>query len=307
MRGNLLSLSEQVDRLAESLGEGNYRVGTGLPLIDMLCGGPAPGEIFTIVGRSFVGKSLIAQNIVYNNREKPSIFFSLEMPTNQALIRLYALWKDENAEHLQRRIDEGDMPLDFWDMEQEFPYHRIVGEQGVTIERMTDYVNAFRHDLQMNPAFVVIDYLELVNNAKTSGEGYLATESTITALKSWAVEENLRVFLIHQANKSEPSWLPPTEDSPRNGGYTESDFMVGAWRPHMNPEMAPGERRYYKDKINFNVIKNRAYFKLAEEITMKISPSLRLVGQYERTKHDEQSAEEAQELMRTWQTIEADT
>ena len=211
------------------------------------------------------------------------------MPASQALIRLYAMWRDVNAEKLQHKIDDGDMPLDFWEIEEAFPNHRIVSEQGMTIQRMTEYVDQFRHDTQKNPSFIVIDYLELLNHAKTSGEGYLATESTITALKGWAVEQNMRVFVIHQCNKSEPAWEPPTEDSPRNGGYTESDFMVGMWKPDRNPDLQKAEKKYYSDKINFNILKNRAYFKLLDEYTMRITPSLRLIGEYETCRHDSEA------------------
>ena len=84
------------------------------------------------------------------------------------------------------------------------------------------------------------------------------------------------MFLIHQANKSEPSWQPPTEDSPRGGGFTESDFMIGVWKPAKDPELDNAERRWLEDKLAVNVLKNRAYFTLIDEKIYRFEPSTRL-------------------------------
>ena len=46
-------------------------------------------------------------------------------------------------------------------------------------------------------------------------------------MKTWAKAENVAVFLLHQTNRVEKVWDPPTEDSARSAGYTEADVVIG--------------------------------------------------------------------------------
>ena len=255
------------------------RIGTGIPKIDELIGGPAPGEICMILGRSYAGKSIVGQNIIRNNAQVPSIFFSLEMPDTQAVARLYAMWTNEPASDIQHRAEAGDLPEDIWDMAIAFSQHTIVDTPSITLDEMSsslvDYDLTYKH----RPEFVVVDYLELLGGAKATGEGYLKTEAQATKLKDWAKKESMRVFVLHQTNRHEPKWMPPTEDSARNAGYTEADFVVGMWRPHWNPEIKVDyyERLALQDRVCFNILKNRAYGQDIDEVRMRILPSLRIV------------------------------
>ena len=89
--------------------------------------------------------------------------------------------------------------------------------------------------------------------------------------------ESYAQSLLHQTNRQEPKWMPPTENSPRFGGYTEADFVVGLWRPHTNPKIAYWDAMNIKHHINFNVLKNRAFFEERSLIEMRFTPSLRIV------------------------------
>lgn len=272
----ILTLEQGLDQVAEYSQLDVHRVPTGFPTIDRLVKGPAPGELFTIVGRSFTGKSIVGTNIIYRNPLVPSILFSLEMDIVQSLIRLYAMWSGMNQEILQDMVDAGGLPDELYGLAEAFPRHVIVDTPGLSVDGMADKYAAYRSMFNIQPSFCVIDYLELVGKAKISGEGYQATESQITQIKDWARTEKTRVFLIHQANKSEHVYEPPTEDSPRGGGFTESDFMVGIWKPAKNPDLGAGERRWLEDKLGMNIIKNRPYFKLLDELLLRFDPSLRL-------------------------------
>ncbi len=258
-----------------------HRVKTGLRAVDAICGGPAPGELFTIVGRSFTGKSIVAQNIILANKHTPSVFFSLEMPAIQAVIRLFAMWNGYPAYDLQILIEKGGLPDDLYEIVEDFPYHRICDKPGISVDEMADYYEMYRKTLGVQPEFCVVDYLELLGKAKINGGGYEAIEAQISALRDWTRYENTRTFLIHQANKGEPMWEAPTQDSPRGGGYTESDFMVGLWRPHLNPENSPAEVKYLENKLGVNVLKNRAYYQLLHEQLFEFLPSGRLLQSYE--------------------------
>lgn len=271
-----LSLYNQVEALYKFADTPVKRVGTGLTGIDDLIVGPAPGEVCMIVGRSYSGKSIMGQNIVYNNPDLYSIFFSMEMPYIQALIRLYAMTFDEDSHNVQTELELGEPSKKFWTLVEKYPKHVIVDDAAMSLDSMsakvTEYEIAYKH----RPDFVVVDYLELLGGAKASGEGYLATEVQATMLKDWAKNEDMRVFVLHQANKQEPRWLPPTDSSARNGGYTEADFVIGMWRPHLNPKLTYVEMLGLKDTMCFNVLKNRAFFRETDRIETIITPSLRI-------------------------------
>ncbi len=273
----IFTLEQSLDKVAEFSQLTVHRVPTGLPAIDRLCGGPAPGELFTIVGRSFTGKSIIGQQIVLANPQVPSVFFSLEMPMVQSVLRLYAMWSGQSLPELQKQVENGGLPDDLYSLAQAFPRHIVVDTPGIDVNGMADKFEAYRQLFGVQPEFAVVDYLELVGRAKISGEGFQATESQIAQLRDWGRYENTRVFLIHQSNKNKHKWEPPDEDSPRGGGYTESDFMIGVWRPGANPDLDAAERRWMDDKMAVNIIKNRAYFQLLDEKIYRFEPSAKLV------------------------------
>lgn len=272
----ILSLERQLDALAEYASGDFHRTRMGLPTIDRAIGGPAPGELLTITGRSFTGKSIVAQNVVLNNPTVPSLFFSLEMPANQALIRLYSMWSGVDSRQVQKAIDNGTIPDNLYNLVDHFPYHRIVDTPGIGLDRMSDAIKAYEDDVQKSPEFVIIDYLELLGRDRSQAavEG---VQNSVVGVREWGRQHNVRVFLIHQANMSTNIWEPPTENSPRYAGMAQSDFLLGVWRPHRNPAIAQGERDYLGNKFHINVLKNRAYFESLDKVEYTVHPSLRLI------------------------------
>ena len=272
----ILTLEKQLDALCEYAIGDFHRTRMGLPLIDATIGGPAPGELLTITGRSFTGKSIVAQNVVLNNPQVPSLFFSLEMPANQALIRLYAMWSGVDSREVQKAIDNGTIPDNLYELSNAFPYHRIVDTPGIGLDRMSDAVKAYQDEVQRSPEFVIIDYLELLGRDRSQAavEG---VQNSVVAVREWGREHNLRVFLIHQANMSTNIWEPPTENSPRYAGMAQSDFLLGVWRPHRDPQLDSASRFYLGNKFHINVLKNRAYFEALDKVEYTCHPSLRLI------------------------------
>ena len=258
-----LTLEQQIRDWQDYSENPQQRIRTGFDRVDEICGGPAPGETFMVLGRSFTGKSLVAQNIIIHNKELPSIFFSLEMPYVQALQRMYSMWSGTPNSDVHAMTEAGSLPKHIYAMAEEMPYHHIVDQSAATLKDMTAYVRRFTLDYNVRPAFVVIDYLELLGGVKTSGEGWGATEAAAAKLKDWAKQENLPVFIIHQTNKLEPDWRPPTKDSAKGAGYTECDFVMGMWQPGQEPGLPYVDQIMYDGIVNVNVLKNRAYGRLA--------------------------------------------
>jgi hypothetical protein len=272
------TLDQQVKGLHTYSSNPQKRIRTGLGPIDLLCGGPAIGEVFTFIGRSYSGKSVIAQNIMWRNKDKPIIFFSLEMPALLALQRLYSIWADHPHREVIDAIEGGTVPLELDELPAAFPLQLIVDRSALTAGDMWQYIKDYEQHYGQRPAAIIVDYLEMVGGAKTSGDGWIGTEKVAQEMKELAKDAEVPVFLLHQCNKSQPPWCPPTMDSARGGGYTESDFIVGLWRPHLDPALPEWDRQALSDEVWFNVLKNRARGQHNRTpIVLVMTESLRLV------------------------------
>ena len=235
------------------------RIHMGIPTLDQLCQGPAAGEVFTILGRSYSGKSLVAQNIMVSNADKGCIFFSLEMYYILAIQRLFSIWSGFDAGEVSRRTRENDLPPLMYEMATELERQVIVDASGIGVETFSKHLAEYEATFGERPAFVIIDYLELVGGTKKSGDGWQGTESQAQAIKDWAKDEQIAVFLIHQTNKYEPEWEAPTMGSARGGGYTEADFVIGMWRPYLDPKLGYFDSESIRNEMLFTVLKNRPF------------------------------------------------
>ena len=272
-----LRLESALDRLATYSQSDVKRIPTGLSVVDRLVGGPAPGELCCIVGRSYTGKSMIAQNIIVNNPKIPSIFFSQEMSDVQCLIRMYSIQNATEASALQHAVERGQLPDDLYSLAEQFPVHAIVDTAGIGFDYMTQMMNAYRTEFEVQPRFVVLDYLELMST-EGDGEPSVAVKEKFVRLRQWAKEQAVAVFVVHQGNKESKVWEPPTEDGARYAGFTEADIYLGVWRPHLNPEASSADRNFYSNKLKINVLKNRPFgYTKPDGFLFTISPSLRLL------------------------------
>jgi len=215
--------------------------------------------VYTILGRSYSGKSLVAQNIMVANKDKGCIFFSLEMYHILAVQRLFSIWSGFSAADVSNKTRDNDLPPLLWSMAEELERQVIVDKSGIGIPQFTKHVEEYEETFGERPAFVIVDYLELIAGAKISGEGWQGTESQAQQVKDWAKDEQMPVFLIHQTNKGEREWEPPTMGSARGGGYTEADFVIGMWRPYLNPELGYFDSEAIRHRVLFTILKNRPF------------------------------------------------
>jgi len=269
------TLDEQIKNLRHFSRNPKQRIRTGIPSLDAIVRGPAPGEVFTILGRSYSGKSLVAQNIMVANLDKGCIFFSLEMYHLMAVQRLFSMWSGFDAWEVSQKTETNDLPPMLDTMPDELGRQVIIDLPALGVDRMSNFMTQYDDEFGERPSFIVIDYLELVAGVKNSADGWIATESQAQQIKDMSKAEQMPVFLIHQTNKSEAEWLPPTMGSARGGGYTEADFVVGMWRPYLDPELQYFEAEAIRNDVMFTVLKNRPFgAHNTTPIKCKLMPSL---------------------------------
>ncbi len=252
------------------------RIPWGIPSLDLITEGPAPGEVHLTLGRSFSGKSLVMHNIMVNNRDKGCIFFSLEMPARQALSRMFATYANLDHHAVQGMTAGNTLPQALEEMAVAMQRQVIIDEGDLGLGDMSAYVSAYDRTFGRRPDFVLVDYIELLGGGMT-GEGWQRTEAIARGLKQWAKRELMPVFAVHQMNMTVEVWKPPTQSSSRGAGYTEADVVVGIWKPWEDPELGSMEARNLEHVYHMNVLKNRVTGRTTRApIRCKLMNTLRL-------------------------------
>lgn len=272
------NLTEQLFDLKEFAANPKQRVPTGIPKLDSIIWGPAAGEVVTFIARSGIGKSLLATNIMVNNPDSRLLFFSLEMPAHMCVMRMWAHQADRSHDEVFDLVYANKIPDEAFDLPNALPYHVVVDEPGLTLDDMTVYVEQYADYYGHRPDCVIIDYLEEVGGAKASGEGWTRTEATASALKVWSRKQKLAVYSLHQANMKTEPWEPVLQSSAKGGGFTESDVVVGLWKPGKDPDIGQAARDARKNDLYMNVLKNRITGHLEDELPCVITPSMRVLG-----------------------------
>jgi replicative DNA helicase len=275
------TIDEQVDYLRDFAANPKQRLRSGIRSLDMMTEGPAAGEVYMFMGRSYSGKSQVATNVMANNPEEHIMFFSLEMPARQALQRLYSTAMRVDHSEIMSQTKSNTISTDIDLLAAKLPYQIIVDTPALTLGDMTVLIDQYDGYFGQRPLGVIVDYLELV--AGGTGEGWQRTESVAKRMKDWAKEEEIAVFLLHQTNRSEPQWEPPVADSARGAGFTESDVVIGMWQPGTNPKLGDLGRQALRRKLYFNVLKNRITGRTTNGVTIEalLEPSLQIVDMSE--------------------------
>lgn len=272
------TIDQQVAAVREFSRNPAPRVPTGIPSIDLMALGAAPGEVFYFIGASGSGKSLVATNAMLHNLDVPMIFFSLEMPSRLVLQRLYGHWADYPVTALIEDTERGQLPPDFHMLGDVFSNHIIVDKAPLSLTDMSKYLRQVEEYMGFRPRAVWVDYLELLQGGLGTEHGS-RVEDMARNIKHWAKAEDMPTFVLHQTNQKEKPWDPPQQGSDRYGGYTQADVMTGIWMPSKNPDLLGEQRKRLKGHVHMHVIKNRITGRESDgrEIRCKLKPSLRLV------------------------------
>jgi DnaB-like helicase C terminal domain len=265
-------LSDQVRKTYDFIADPGLRIPTGWESVDAhILGGPAPGEVVYILGRSHTGKSMFLLNIIRNNPSLPMVLFTLEMPDHQAISRLTSMVMNQPSEVIMRNLQHRQLD---WQANPLLNYDVwVVDAPSLSLSNMRDVVLKIRHDYDQElwPRVVLIDYLELIRSP-SKDYGYERAETLARDLKAWSKEMELPVFVCHQSNMTIKRWEPPDEGAARGAGYTEADAVLGIWHPGSNPALTAYDQHIYKARL----IKNRIAGTLSDELTFQMDNALLL-------------------------------
>lgn len=207
-----LRLVTAAEQAAES---GKQRgISSGLEAFDNVNGLMMPGDLVVIGGATSMGKTALAQQIVWNaarqytgdqqgRRETGArvAVFSMEMTAEQYAARHMAQITGIATERMEGQIlspDECRKMREGADKFRSLPMW-IEDQRGLTVDRMRSICRRYQHTHGLD--LVLIDHLHFIAKADKRMQGLEAIEANVSGLKSMALELDCPVLLISHLNR----------------------------------------------------------------------------------------------------------
>lgn len=240
------------------------RIGFGLPFFDIPTnGGLARSEIAMFQAFSSVGKTTFALNVIRNNPDVPTLFFSLEMNWRMVTSRLAAMDVPTTTGMIESDLREAG--------EEEYPdylyqvvdkYRCLVCDDtpGLSLREAGESYAEASEALGTAPRLVIFDYLELIKGSGMLGKGE-QVDKAAQNMRDWTRAHDCSTVLLHQVGKgdSQHSGAEPLSiDSGRYGGFAPMDAVIGGYAPRLQRGISPADFDAVRDDLYLQLLKNRA-------------------------------------------------
>src|SRR5690606_8369842 len=245
------------------------RVPTGFSLFDdRMSGGVAQGEVMLFLARTGVGKTWFALNVIDANPDTPAIFMSYEMHARLLLQRLAAVHTGVRTSQIEEEIARDGYSPALQKTIDAFPKLRFVDDATTGLGDLANMIDEYEAETGERPAFLAIDFLELIPSfgmTKTEGVWEISR-----AVKQLARQSNIGILLLHQVNRGEGRKQSKGGETIKNeghralsmtdasyGGEQLADYIVGMYRPGLDPEMPEYERKSRERDVRLQFLKTR--------------------------------------------------
>ena len=220
----------RIEQLFQQPHDGVTGVNTGYDDLNKKTAGLQPSDLIIVAARPSMGKTTFAMNLVENAamlQDKPVLIFSLEMPSEQIMMRTLASLSRVD----QTKIRTGQLDDEDW--------ARISGTMGILLEKRNIYIDdssgltptevrsrarriAREHG---GIGLIMIDYLQLMRVPALSDNRTLEIAEISRSLKALAKELNVPVVALSQLNRSleQRADKRPVNSDLRESGSIEQD------------------------------------------------------------------------------------
>ena len=239
IQDTLLHIQEMKER-------GNaYLIGetTGFESLDKKTTGFNSGDLVIIAARPAMGKTSFVLNTALQNIERGSgvIFFSLEMPAEQLMMRLISAKTRIPLQNVRR----GDLDDKQWSKVTEAFEHLsnkklFVDDTGsVNINQLRARVRKIAGNPENNIKMVIIDYLQLMQGS-SGKDRHLEVSEISRGLKMLAREMQIPILALSQLNRSlesRPDKRPMLSDIRESGSIEQdADIIMFVYRDDVYKE-----------------------------------------------------------------------
>lgn len=238
------------------------RIGFGYPFFDVATnGGLARSEIAMFMAFSSVGKTTFALNVIRNNPDVPTLFFSLEMNWRMVAARLAAMEVPTSTGRIESDYREVEEHPDYiYPVVDKYRYLVCDDTPAISLREADDTIERAAEKMGEAPRLVVFDYLELLGGSGILGKAE-QVDKAATKLRDWTRKHDVSTLLLHQVGKGdsrESGAEPLAIDSGRYGGFAPMDAVVGAYAPRLQRGISEAARSATQDELYLQLLKNRA-------------------------------------------------
>jgi replicative DNA helicase len=243
-----LDISEHMDSWERQLerrhrGEFDPTIKWGLKDLDAATGGVRPGDLCFVLGRPGMGKTALAMNLADRAamRGEASLFFSMEMPTNQLIDRVMSGRADIPFERLRDPQKLNDADFDALARVRGGVRDIVIDDRGgLNINQIR--ARARRVARSKKLSLLVIDYFQLIRGCGQENRN-LELENAAIGLKELGKELGFAVVVPTQVSRDverRENKRPRPSDAKDCGGIEQAaDLIVGLYRDHYYNTGAP--------------------------------------------------------------------
>ncbi len=221
---------DKIEALYQSPQDGVTGVSSGYSDLDKMTCGLQPSDLIIVAARPSMGKTTFAMNLAEHaamTQEKPVIIFSLEMPSDQIMMRMLASLGRIN----QTKVRTGQLDDDDW--------ARLSSTMGLLIDKgkmfiddssgitPTELRSRARRIARDNDgvSMIMVDYLQLMRVPSLSENRTLEIAEISRSLKALAKELECPVIALSQLNRTleQRADKRPINSDLRESGSIEQD------------------------------------------------------------------------------------
>lgn len=261
----LEDIDREYEEFVRNLDQMSIRL--GINELDDRTGGLQFGEVVTLIARTGVGKSAIAQNMISNVlRAYPKagvVFVSLEMPRLQAFARQLQIHAGKKRSEVIEAYRSGNKCAVQAD-EFVANYRKrlaIIDKPGLTLDQIKRRVSALVKLKLLNPVrLLVIDYLGYLAGGPKDASLVERISEIARDVKQLAKELHVVVLLISQTsrNAGDGSEEVTITDARDSGAIEDSaDFLIGCWRPELKTGITVDKFDQVEGDLWFKILKAR--------------------------------------------------
>jgi KaiC/GvpD/RAD55 family RecA-like ATPase len=237
---DLVPLASLVESYANSL-KTTGRIYLGIEDVDKATRGMIPGEVVVLMARPGVGKTALKLHTLFNQpADVPSIFFSLEMPSEQLFERAAQIVTQLPAETLQELVKDPEQRVDVSRaVAEKFNKAYVIDKDALNMQQIEEYITAAEREIiHEKVRLVMIDHI-----GRMTGRGrseYEIISGLARQCKQLAKDRQLVVVLACQVGRDEGGTGKEelTLSAARGSGQIEegADLMLAMHRPDFDDE-----------------------------------------------------------------------
>ena len=239
---------DKIEELYQSPQDGVTGVSTGYGDLDKMTAGLQPSDLVIVAARPSMGKTTFAMNLAEHaamTQDKPVLIYSLEMPSDQIMMRMLASLGRIN----QTKVRTGQLDDDDW--------ARLSSTMGLLMEKGKMYIDDASGltptDVRSRArriardhggiSMIMVDYLQLMRVPSLSDNRTLEIAEISRSLKALAKELECPVIALSQLNRTleQRADKRPVNSDLRESGSIEqdADLIMFIYRDEVYNEDSP--------------------------------------------------------------------